>query len=65
MQKKSGNNIADHSDNLSIDWEEYWKTQPSDEELEAMGIEIPMDETEEDFFNRIDKMIEEVFIEKQ
>lgn len=61
MQKNKGNNDNDFK-NLSTDWEEYWKTQPSDEELEAMGIEISEDE---DFFDEMDKMIKEIFIEKQ
>lgn len=36
----------------------------SDAELEALGIEIPAEETDGSFFDRIDRMIEEVFNEE-
>lgn len=36
----------------------------SDEELERLGIEIPESETDESFFDSINRMIEEVFQEE-
>lgn len=37
----------------------------TDEELEALGIEIPEGETDASFFNRMNKMIEEIFNEEE
>lgn len=37
----------------------------TDEELEALGIEIPAGETDASFFDRMNRMIEEVFNEEE
>lgn len=37
----------------------------SDEELEQLGIQIPLDETDESFFMGIDKIIQEEFGEEK
>lgn len=41
--------------------EEEKRQQLTDEELEALGIEIPETETDASFFQWVDDMIEEVF----
>lgn len=44
--------------------EGFWDGEPTDQELEQMGIEIPEDETDQSFFDRINRIIQEEFGEE-
>ena len=45
--------------------EKETKKELTDEELEAMGIEIPESETDGGFFDEINGMIKEIFGEEE
>lgn len=42
-------------------FKDFWDGEPTDKELEQMGIEIPADETDQSFFDRINRIIQEEF----
>ena len=43
---------------------DFWNGEPTDQELEQMGIEIPESETDQSFFDRINRIIQEEFGEE-
>lgn len=64
IERRNEVNMAEKKGQEGIFEKEFWDGEPTDQELEEMGIEIPETETDQSFFDWINKMIQEIFQEE-